>query len=139
MLYIMVANSPVPPDGIERLVIAVEGSKSQAIDYIKQEQLATRGVKYKVEGPVTDIPGNLVIAIQKATITIIDQQAVVAAQMQAAGTAQGRPEEPVQQGGFQKLSDQDMPIHDDLYGDPLAGEYSDVIPGQGILQQRPPQ
>ena len=137
MIYVMIATSQTYPGAVERVVFSFPGDKSQAINYARAENIASKGVRYKIEGPLPENLPALVLAMQHdMRFDIVNNQAAQAGQVNAHNTGNNRPAGQLNSAGFQELADQDLPIEDAIYGDAIPNNFGDIINVGGRSHER---
>lgn len=144
-VYLFVAQSAVPPGGIDRFVITHPGDVSQAIAYAKAQGYGQQQqqVRFKVYGvPPGYAEPQLLAAQYSLGVPVNGQQPQLSpAHVQGgqptgvphAMPGQSRPQGPRDERSyFQPLADADLPSEaDSMYGSGDHGTVDDVVIGEG--------
>jgi hypothetical protein len=143
MYYLMIATSPVPIGGRQAVMINHPGDKSQVIQFVREQGLPTKGVKYRIEGPLPqNDPTPMVLLTQIMLPPQVSPEAVAAAMSDPHGQrGQNRPTGQPDGMGFAQMGDEALPVAGDgnMFDEVNDGTISDILQDGGAMRevQRP--
>lgn len=115
------------------------GNKADVVQFVRQMSLTTKGVKYKIEGPLlTNDPNPLVLVTQLMMPPQVSAEAVAAAMNSPHGQqGQNRPNGQPDGMGFAPLGDEALPVDGDgnMFGDVNDGTVTDIVQDGGLQRE----
>jgi hypothetical protein len=141
MFYMIVASTPVPIGGRQVILVNHPGDKAQVAQFCRDQGLPTKGVKYKIEGPLPqNDPTPMVLLTQLMMPPQISPEAVAAAMSDPHGQrGQTRPSSQPDSMGFAQMGDEALPVAGDgnMFDETNDGTVSDILQDGGAMREIP--